>query len=110
MSRTRGASRASHGPHTSPEALDGHCDPPALDRVEYGWASLPQCLPFPSPFEVDHCPKTWQMVVRGDPVECRKRGSHAVSRGKVKYVQDWTGVILRLWEETHQVLCRFGPV
>lgn len=95
MSRTRGASRASHGPHTSPEALDGHCDPPALDRVECGWASLRPCLPSPSPVEVDHCPKTWQMVVRGAVVESRRRGSHEVSRGKAKYVQDWTSVVLR---------------
>lgn len=43
MSRTRGASRASHDAHTSPEAPSGHCDPSALDRAECGWTKLSQC-------------------------------------------------------------------
>lgn len=95
MSRTRGASRASHGPHTSPEALDGHCDPPALDRVSVGGQASTSVFP-PPPVEVDYCPRTWQMAVRGALVECRRRGSHEVPRGKVEYVQERTQVMLRL--------------
>lgn len=57
---------ASHNPHTSPEALNGHCDPRALDVVECGgWAYLGQSFLLPM---VEHCPKTWQMGVGGAPV------------------------------------------
>lgn len=65
MSRTRGASLASHDPHTSPEALDGHGGPPALDRAECGgWVYLGECRP-PLLFMVEYCPKTWQVEVGG---------------------------------------------
>lgn len=95
MSRTRGASRASHGPHTSPGVLGGHCDPPALDRAECGWETSASVSP-PLLSMTEYCPKTWQMRLGGVRGEGERCGSQTVSWQKNR--GRWPGkVIIQLW-------------